>query len=233
LSEALPHGVYGPEYYYGRLDNRALRYRLRRRTEEVRRAVQTHLGRPPVTVVDVGTADALMLGLLGADWPDAGFVGLEMNGVLLRASDVPGVHKVIGDAVALPLADGVADVVVATAVIEHLDDPARLIREARRVLAPGGVLVVTTPDPMMERISAAIGLLKEAGHQHTFNLKRLAALMAESGLRVVETKKFMFSPVGFPAERLIERLLGPLGLRLVMANQIAVASVDSLPESKK
>jgi SAM-dependent methyltransferase len=226
LSEALPHGVYGPEYYYGRLGNRALRYRLRRRTDEVRRAVETHLARPPATVVDVGTADALMLGLLASAWRDTKFVGLEMNGDLLRASDVPGVHKITGDAVALPLADGIADVVVATAVIEHLDDPSRLVTECRRVLAPGGVLVITTPDPMMERISAAIGLLKEAGHQHTFNLNRLAALMDGSGLRVVETRKFMFSPVGFPAERLIERVFGPLGLRLVMANQIAVGRSD-------
>jgi hypothetical protein len=36
----------------------------------------------------------------------------------------------------------------------------------------------------------------------------------------------MFSPVGFPAERMIERVFGPLGLRLVMANQIAVGRAD-------
>ena len=226
MTDSLPHGVYGPEYYYGRLDNRALRYRLKRRTFEVRRAVETHLNRVPKTVVDVGTADALMLGLLGSAWPDARFVGLEMNGALLRASDVPGVAKVVGDAVQLPLADGVADVVVATAVIEHLDKPQILVEEARRVLAPGGVLVITTPDPMMERISAAIGLLKEAGHQHMFNLQSLRSTIEQSGLSVVETRKFMFSPIGFPAERLIERVFGPLGLRLVMANQIAVGRAD-------
>jgi SAM-dependent methyltransferase len=226
MTDGLPHGVYGPEYYYGRLDNRALRYRLKRRTFEVHRAVEAHLNRPPATVVDIGTADALMLGLLGGSWADARFVGLEMNGALLRASDVPGVNKVVGDAVQLPLADGVADVVVATAVIEHLDKPQCLIEEARRVLAPGGVLVITTPDPMMERISAAVGLLKEAGHQHMFNLKRLRAVISEAGLNVVETRKFMLSPVGFPAERMIERVFGPLGLRLVMANQIAVGRAD-------
>ncbi len=222
MTDALPHGVYGPEYYYGRLDNRALKYRLRRRTDEVRRAVETHLDRPPATVIDVGTADALMLGLLDGGWPGATFVGLEMNGDLLRASEVPGAHKVIGDAVHLPLASGVADVVVATAVIEHLDEPGLLVAECRRALAPGGVLVITTPDPMMERISVAVGLLKGAGHQHTFDLKSLRSTITEAGLTVVETRKFMFSPVGFPAERSIERVFGPLGLSLVMANQIAV-----------
>ena len=87
-------------------------------------------------------------------------------------------------------------------------------------------MVITTPDPMMERISAAIGLLKEAGHQHMFNLQSLRSTIEQSGLSVVETRKFMFSPIGFPAERLIERVFGPLGLRLVMANQIAVGRAD-------
>lgn len=226
MTEPLPHGVYGPEYYDGRQSNRALRYRLRRRTEEVRRAVETHLGRVPGTVVDLGTADALMLGLLRRSWPEATLVGLEMSADLLMASDVPGVHKVIGDVVEVPFSGGSADAVVATAVIEHLEEPGRLLVECRRILRPGGLVVLTTPEPMMERISAKIGLLKESGHHHTFDLHTLHSLLSEAGFTVLETRKFMFSPVGFPAERLIERLFGPLGLRLIMANQLAVARAD-------
>jgi SAM-dependent methyltransferase len=47
----------------------------------------------------------------------------------------------------IPYADGTFDVVVATEVIEHLDNPQRLISEAARVLAPGGRVLITTPNP--------------------------------------------------------------------------------------
>jgi hypothetical protein len=43
-----------------------------------------------------------------------------------------------------------------------------------------------------------------------------------TGFQVVEAKKFMFSPVGFPAEKLIERGMRATGLDLVMANQLVV-----------
>ena len=45
----------------------------------------------------------------------------------------------------LPFDDGRFDVVIATDVIEHLDDDRRALAELRRVTAPGGRLVVTVP----------------------------------------------------------------------------------------
>jgi len=50
---------------------------------------------------------------------------------------------VVGDAAALPFAAGTFDLVLMIEVLQHLPDPARALAEARRVLAPGGVLVVT------------------------------------------------------------------------------------------
>lgn len=47
---------------------------------------------------------------------------------------------------ALPFADGAFDVVVSFQVIEHVADDARYIAEAHRVLAPGGQLLLITPD---------------------------------------------------------------------------------------
>jgi SAM-dependent methyltransferase len=51
-----------------------------------------------------------------------------------------------GDCANLPLADASVDVVVAFEVIEHLENWRGLLEEARRVLAPGGQLVVSTPN---------------------------------------------------------------------------------------
>ena len=72
-------------------------------------------------------------------------------------------------------------------------------------------------------MASALGILKEAGHHETLNLKKLRNLATSNGFTIAEAKHFMFSPIGFPAEKTIEKIFGPLGLRLVMANQLLVA----------
>ena len=52
--------------------------------------------------------------------------------------------RILGDAQALPLADAAFDVVLCTEVLEHLPEPQRAIDEMRRVLRPGGLLLLTT-----------------------------------------------------------------------------------------
>jgi SAM-dependent methyltransferase len=47
---------------------------------------------------------------------------------------------------ALPLTDGAVDLVVAFEVVEHLQDWRAFLREARRVLARDGLLVISTPN---------------------------------------------------------------------------------------
>ncbi|GAB93992.1 class I SAM-dependent methyltransferase [Gordonia rhizosphera] len=54
------------------------------------------------------------------------------------------VHR--GNLIDLPLADGSVDVVVNFQVIEHLWDQGRFIDECRRVLRPGGELLISTPN---------------------------------------------------------------------------------------
>lgn len=46
----------------------------------------------------------------------------------------------------LPFADGIFDVVVSIEGIEHLERPGQCVREFARVLRPGGVLILSTPN---------------------------------------------------------------------------------------
>jgi SAM-dependent methyltransferase len=52
----------------------------------------------------------------------------------------------VGSAEDIPLADGSVEVVVSFETIEHLRKPAVFIRECHRVLAPGGRLVISSPN---------------------------------------------------------------------------------------
>ncbi len=55
-------------------------------------------------------------------------------------------HFVLSVAESLPFRDGGFDAVVCSEVVEHLPDPDAAIREMSRVLSPGGVLALTTPN---------------------------------------------------------------------------------------
>ena len=223
MSNPLPFGVYDGDYYEGRLKSRALKYRLARRTSEVTKALTKYLTKMPERVLDAGTADALMLGKLNQVWPDTCFIGLEMNRSLLMTTNINGIQKIEGDAMALPFGNEAVDAIVATAVIEHLPDPVRFVSECNRVIRRGGIIVITTPDPKLEHLASKLGLLKESGHHHTFTLDTICELVEQNKLEVLESRKFMFSPIGFPAEIFIERLIRYFGLGVVLANQIVVA----------
>jgi SAM-dependent methyltransferase len=84
----------------------------------------------------------------------------------------------------LPLADASFDLVWASEVIEHVADTAVWLSEVRRVLAPGGRLLVTTPAHGrlrlllhgVERYSEPQG-----DHLHLYTAHSLRALLEESG----------------------------------------------------
>ena len=54
--------------------------------------------------------------------------------------------KCRANATHLPFTDGTFDLVTANMVVEHLDDPESQFREASRVMKPGGLFIIHTPN---------------------------------------------------------------------------------------
>lgn len=96
-------------------------------------------GRDAGWVLDVGSGDSDLSSLLG---PGARIIRLDYPDTNARYQIRPDVY---GDARALPVADGSMNNVVLLEVIEHIFEYARVIRECRRVLVPGGRLYLSVP----------------------------------------------------------------------------------------
>jgi ubiquinone/menaquinone biosynthesis methyltransferase len=98
-------------------------------------------GAGPVLDLCAGTMD--LTALVAAARPDDRIVALDFSpGMLDRGrAKVPRAETVVGDATALPFADGEFAAVVCGFGMRNLSDPRAGAREVRRVLQPGGVFV--------------------------------------------------------------------------------------------
>ena len=119
----------------------------------------------------------------------------------------------------LPLDEDSCDVVTLVELIEHLEDDAcaALLGEARRVLAPGGRLLVSTPNygslwPLVEALVNRLGAVSYADqHINRFTGARLEKLLIETGVYPVEVSCYMFAApfaavAGWGFSDLIKRL---------------------------
>lgn len=100
--------------------------------------------RPPGALLDVGCGDGSFLRKAAArGWRAR---GIDFDEAAARAAREKGVEVDCGGLVEAGYEANSFDAVTLNNVIEHLQNPAEVIAEARRILRPGGVLVMATPN---------------------------------------------------------------------------------------
>jgi|SRR5579884_389255 len=148
---------------------------------------------PGERCLDLGCGDGAFTALLAAA---AGprVVGVEVaEAALARARAAhPGLDFRLAPICGpLPLKDNAFDLVWASEVIEHVADTARWLSEARRVLAPGGRLLITTP--AHGRLRVAMGGLERfsdplGDHLHLYTRASLRSLLEQFGFGEVTVR---------------------------------------------
>lgn len=161
----------------------------------------------PATVLELGSSAAAPL----LDSLPAGVRAIAVDidpHALPRRSDV--VQPIAADvADRLPFRDASIDSILMCELIEHLYDSSSLLDECRRVLKPGGSLIVTTPNlaGLQDRLRFLFGLSPRQVdvlhpylklHIRPFTKQSLARLLTSSGFSVASVRSnfltFRFGP---------------------------------------
>jgi SAM-dependent methyltransferase len=163
----------------------------------------------PERLLDVGSGNGEFLAEAASRWPDADLLGLELSqsAVAQAQSKVPAARFRACDLLRDPNpADGErwATHAVCSEVLEHVDDPATLLENARKWLAPGCRIVVTVPGGPMSAFDRHIG------HRRHFSADDLRELLAAAGLEPSYT-----GGAGFPFFNLYRAVVIARGERLI------------------
>lgn len=141
-------------------------------------------------VMDLGAGTGFFTRQLASRYPDADILGVDIAEGMLRYArqqEAGGsVHWLCGDAEQLPLADASLDLVFSSLAIQWCENLQQLMGELKRVLAPGGHLLLATLGPnTLHELKSAWQQVDRYVHVNQFQAQdsvRLAAVAA--GLKI-------------------------------------------------
>jgi ubiquinone/menaquinone biosynthesis C-methylase UbiE len=153
----------------------------------VEAAMREAVGATPLRcVLDIGAGAGRMIELFAPLAERA--IGVDLSPAMLAAArgrlEETGLRNVQlrqGDVYALPIERNSVDLAVIHQVLHYLDDPARALREAARVLAPGGRLIVVDFAPHQEEALRD----KHAHRRLGFSESEITGLLAQAGLETI------------------------------------------------
>ncbi|MBI4697790.1 MAG: class I SAM-dependent methyltransferase [Nitrospirae bacterium] len=150
----------------------------------------SHFCQPPAKILEIGCGTGNVSSYLAGK-------GYKVTGceyfpqALELAYD--GFTKVRGDAFSLPFKEKSFDIVGLFDVIEHFDDDRSILTEAKRVIKPGGIIVITVP--AREELWHYFDI--KAHHKRRYSKVNLKSLLSSAGF-ATRANEYMFSLLYIP-----------------------------------
>jgi SAM-dependent methyltransferase len=138
---------------------------------------------PGSRILDVGSGGGWVAKTLGPR--DISVTSLDLSHrnllAIQRETAMPGI---VASGISVPLRDASVDFVIASEVIEHMNDPGTGINEFFRVIRPGGRVVITTPYKEKLRYYLCIHcnrMTPANAHLHSFDEGKLVRMFSSAG----------------------------------------------------
>lgn len=113
----------------------------------------------------------------------------------LEQTPARAVEGLVSDSNPLPLAADYASRIIALEMLEHVDDPATVLRELVRVGQPGALYLLAVPDPVGEHIQqdcAPTHYFQPPNHIHIFEREAFGQLVEQAGLVIERRSSYGF-----------------------------------------
>jgi 2-polyprenyl-3-methyl-5-hydroxy-6-metoxy-1,4-benzoquinol methylase len=101
---------------------------------------------------------------------------------------------------ALEIDDHYADKIICTEVLEHVEDPEKVMSELFRIGKPGSLYLISVPDTINERLQKELAppeYFEKPNHIRIFERDEFSKLVANSGLKILNREFYGFYHVFF------------------------------------
>lgn len=149
-------------------------------------------------VVDVGSGTS-MFRHISDEWPyEITCCDLDEPALRKIGEESPHFKRVISDATDLPFPDGEFDALYAGEIMEHVIDPGGAVREWKRVVRPGGLMIVTTPNAgrLLNRVNREREVVNPE-HINEMTYREIWKLLENEDLRILDCRgiylEFLFN----------------------------------------